>query len=183
LLHIRVQRHARTRAAFFTNQRRERESLPLFADQIEEERAARPDVGRVMQEWAESRAKYEQEWRAHRAGKWRKKLWLYDGKSRLVIRNLWNDALFPATLSIPSECSTISKRAGYLWTSHPLGVRPRKTGDTGSCLTQPGPLWNGYLLKNPLTGRRHSINQQHIEATRPNCPRGEGAEFIAVRGA
>jgi hypothetical protein len=105
---MRFQRHGRyeftdtprKRLAFFAKQRRERESLPLFAEEIAQQQAERPGVDEVMQQRAESFAKSEQGWRDRRAGEWRKarkKIAAYDDASRSVIRKFWNEAPYPAT--------------------------------------------------------------------------------------
>ena len=89
----------RKRAAFFVKQRHERESLPLFAEQIAEDQATRPGIDEVMQERAVSAAQYEQKWRDHRASKWRearKRLASYDDDKRAIVRKLWADAPYPA---------------------------------------------------------------------------------------
>jgi hypothetical protein len=104
---MRFQRHGRyefkdthrKRVAFTTKLRREREALPLFAEEIAEEQARRPDVDEVMQQRAIGFAESEQKWRDHRASKWREaraKLSSYDEASRPVIRKFWSDAPYPA---------------------------------------------------------------------------------------
>jgi hypothetical protein len=89
----------RKRAAFFSKQRREREAHPLFAEVIAEEQAQLPGVDEVMRQRAESFATREQVARSYRAQKWREaraKIAGYDEPTRTKIRELWNDAPYPA---------------------------------------------------------------------------------------
>lgn len=89
----------RKRAAFFTKQRREREAHPLFADVIAEEQAQRPGVDEVMKQRADTFAKSHQQSRDERAKAWREaraRIAAYDQPTRTKIRELWNDAPYPA---------------------------------------------------------------------------------------
>lgn len=89
----------RKRSAFFAKQRRERESLPLFSDQIAEEQAKRPDVDEVMSERAQKWFEFEQKDRLYHAKKWREgraKLFAYGDNIRAAIRAIWKECPYPA---------------------------------------------------------------------------------------
>lgn len=80
----------RKRAAALRRQAKEREALPLFADQIAEEQ---PAVDDIMSARAESYRIREIRDREHRAAQWRKgRLWLrrYQEPERLQLLRFWN---------------------------------------------------------------------------------------------
>lgn len=87
----------RKRAALARKQRLERESLPLFAEQIA---AEQPDADTVMAERAVQWDQYEQSRRAQKAARWRearRRLFGYGDNVRGALRRLWNAAPYPGT--------------------------------------------------------------------------------------
>ena len=87
---------SRKRAALRRKQRIERESLPLFANQIAEEQ---PTEDQVMYERAQRWADQEARERSERAGEWRKARRMIDAlpdSERRAVRRAWNCAPYPA---------------------------------------------------------------------------------------
>ena len=87
---------SRKRAALRRKQQKEREALPLFADQIA---ASQPSEDDVMQSRAKAWAAREDRDRAGRAAKWRQarqRLSVMSPKERRVLRRAWNCAPYPA---------------------------------------------------------------------------------------
>lgn len=83
-------------SAIVRKQRLERESAPLFADMIAEHQ---PTVAEVVEQRTDAYARWQQESRNNRAASWRKaraRLAKYGDNVRPVIRQLWNDAPYPA---------------------------------------------------------------------------------------
>ena len=119
----------RKRAAFFAKQRREREAMPLFAEEIAQEQAQRPGVEEVMEQRAVSSAQHEQERRNQRASKWRearKKLESYDDNKRGLIRNLWAEAPYPADPTYLLGMLHDIEKGRMIWTVRRRGVLPRR---------------------------------------------------------
>lgn len=86
----------RKRAAYLRKQRRECESLPLFASVVESQQ---PDVDTEMARRAERRDEDERRSRAARAAQWREvraRLLALDPTQRRTIRTLWQDCPYPA---------------------------------------------------------------------------------------
>lgn len=86
----------RKRAAFHRKMRLEREKYPLFAEWIE---AGQPHVDSVMADRAVAWARVQAEMRQQRAAKWREaraRLQSYGDNQRGVIRQLWQEAPYPA---------------------------------------------------------------------------------------
>lgn len=87
---------ARKRAALRRKQRQERDTLPLFADQIAEEQ---PSEDQVMKERAEQWEAQELRDRSGRAKKWREARRLIDAlpdEERHAVRRAWDCAPYPA---------------------------------------------------------------------------------------
>jgi hypothetical protein len=90
------QETSRTRAAVALSQRRQRDRLPLLANLIA---AEQPSIDAVIEERHQSWPKWQQETRDYRAARWRKarrELQAYSLITRHAIRQLWNDAPYPA---------------------------------------------------------------------------------------
>lgn len=86
----------RKRAALRRKQRREREALPLFADQIA---AQQPSEDAVMAQRAVQSEQSERIWRRDRAAEWRKargNIAVMPAKQRAIVRQMWNCAPYPA---------------------------------------------------------------------------------------
>ncbi|MGZ3218445.1 hypothetical protein [Paracoccus sp. T5] len=87
---------ARKRAALRRKQQRERNALPLFAEQIAAEQPAENDV---MEARALAWAASEVRSRAYRASKWieaRRRLSAFSANEAAVLRHAWNCAPYPA---------------------------------------------------------------------------------------
>lgn len=87
---------SRKRAALRRKQRREREALPLFAEQIAEEQ---PSENEVMARRAVASATQEARWRDDRAAQWRKARRMIDAlpaDERRAVRRVWDCAPYPA---------------------------------------------------------------------------------------
>jgi hypothetical protein len=88
---------ARKRAALARKQKRERDSLPLLADQIAE---TQPDADTVMRERDRRWEADEIERRKRRAADWRRaraRLFILGDNNRRVVREVWAVAPYPAT--------------------------------------------------------------------------------------
>ncbi|WP_432816576.1 hypothetical protein [Sulfitobacter sp. JB4-11] len=86
----------RKRAALRRKQRRERDALPLFAEQIA---AAQPSEDEEMSRRADLSHAQEIRWRSDRAAKWRKARRMIDSlpaEDSLAIRRVWDCAPYPA---------------------------------------------------------------------------------------
>lgn len=86
----------RKRAALRRKQQRERDALPLFADQIAEEQ---PTEDEVMARRAVLSDQQETRWRSERAAEWRKARRMIDSlpaKESRAIRRVWDCAPYPA---------------------------------------------------------------------------------------
>jgi len=99
----------RKRAALRRKQRRERDALPLFAEQIA---AEQPSGDEEMSRRAELSDAQEIRWRSDRAAEWRKARRMIDSlpaEERLAIRRVWDCAPYPADpsrlLSVLHSCS------------------------------------------------------------------------------
>lgn len=86
----------RKRAMLLRKQAAERNSMPLFADQIA---AEQPHADDVMRSRAESAARSEQEWRARRAADWRRgraRLAAYPDHIKRALLAYWQSCQWPA---------------------------------------------------------------------------------------
>lgn len=94
----------RKRAALRRKQQRERDALPLFADQIAEEQ---PTEDEVMARRAVLFDQQETRWRSERAAEWRKARRMIDSlpaEEGRAIRRVWDCAPYPAD---PSRLSGV----------------------------------------------------------------------------
>lgn len=85
----------RKRQALARRQARERDALPLFADQIA---ADQPDADTVMAERAAVFARVEQQWRASFARDWRRgRAWLRSlpAEDQAKLLRHWNSRIYP----------------------------------------------------------------------------------------
>lgn len=87
----------RKRLALARKQRLERESLPLFAEQIA---AEQPDADTVMAQRSDLWGRQQQANRERQAANWRRartQLASYSDNVRSTLRALWNEAPYPGT--------------------------------------------------------------------------------------
>lgn len=101
----------RKRAALRRKQQRERDALPLFAEQIAEEQ---PSEDEEMARRAILSDTQEVRWRSDRAAEWRKARRMIDrlpDEDRRAIRRVWNCAPYPADPSRLLACCTATALA------------------------------------------------------------------------